>query len=393
MTNTIDSSALESDDYRVRAQAVAPIIEAHSEEGENAGGMPEATIDAMKRAGLFWMLVETELGGGGVSPDVALEVFETIAEADGSAGWALMAAAVSTWNSSLFYPGFRRLFEEGERPVSCGTINPLGTAVKVDGGYRVTTPPVPFGSGMDASDWVGTTVRVIDDQGQPVLRENGMPLTRAIRAPKSDTTVYDDWDVMGMKATGSYSYGWTDYFAPEEFTFDSSPLLPAPGTDYSGKTLDLMSSSVIGHGGVVLGIMRRALHEVARIVEGKKRMGYSVPVDEYAVFKKDFVEADAKFWSVRDYFYRVVREGIQSTRDAESLTVEQMARIRQATTHVHTVAAEVVMFASMWGGTQTIRNPSFLGRAVRDTVVARNHALIDIVTLGNAAAPIIDSWR
>ena len=382
-----------SPDYVERARAIAPIVKAHSAQGEAAAAMPAATIDALKQAGLFWMLVEPELGGGGVSADVALEVFEVIAEADGSTGWALMAAAVSTWNTSLFYPGIRQLFVEGEKPISCGTIAPLGSAVKVEGGYRVDTPPIPFGSGMDAADWVGTTVRILDDSGEPVLRENGMPLTRAIRAPKADTTVYGDWDVMGMAATGSYSYGWSDYVVPDDFTFDSAPLIPKPGEDYRGRTLDLMSSSVIGHGGVVLGLMRRALHEVAMTVEGKKRMAYSVPVDDYAVFKKEFVEADAKFWSVRDYFFRVVREGLASAEESHSLTVEQMARIRQATTHVHTVATEVVLFASLWGGTQTIRNPSYLGRAVRDMIVARNHALIDVVTLDNAATPIIQSWR
>ncbi|WP_166875382.1 acyl-CoA dehydrogenase family protein [Salinibacterium sp. ZJ450] len=394
ISESIDNpTALSSSDYVVRARAIAPIIEEHSAAGEAAGAMPEATIQALKEAGLFWMLVDPELGGGGVSADVALEVFEVIAEADGSTGWALMAAAVSTWNTSLYYPGFRQLFLDGRKPISCGTIAPLGTAVKVDGGLLVNTPPVPFGSGMDASDWVGTTVRILDEDGNPVLRENGTPLTRAIRAPKSETIVYGDWDVMGMAATGSYSYGWNDYFVPDDFTFDSAPLVAAPGKDYNGKTLDLLSSSVIGHGGVVLGLMRRALHEVARAVDGKKRMAYSVPVDEYPVFRKEFAEADAKFWSVRDYFYRVVREGIASTAESQSLTSEQMARVRQATTHVHTVATEVIMFASLWGGTQTIRNPSFLGRAVRDMVVARNHALIDIVTLDNAADPIIDSWK
>jgi alkylation response protein AidB-like acyl-CoA dehydrogenase len=386
-------AVMTSTDYGERARAIAPIIEAHSAEGEAVGAMPEATVEALKEAGLFWMLVDSELGGGSVSPDVALEVFEVISDADGSTGWALMAAAVSTWNSALFYPGFRELFLDDRKPISCGTINPLGTAVQVDGGYRVNTPPIPFGSGMDAADWVGTTVRILDDAGNPVLRENGAPLTRAIRAPKTETIVYGDWDVMGMAATGSYSYGWNDYFVPDEFTYDSAPLIPAPGQPYNGATLDLMSSSVIGHAGVVLGLMRRALREVASAVEGKKRMAYTVPVDDYPVFRKEFVEADAKFWSVRDYFYRVVREGIASAAETQTLTVEQMARIRQATTHVHTVAAEVIMFASLWGGTLTIRNPSYLGRAVRDMVVARNHALIDIVTLDNAADPIIDSWK
>ncbi|WP_173922390.1 oxidoreductase [Agromyces sp. Marseille-P2726] len=395
-SEAIDSASearLSSPDYVERARALAPIIEANAEAGEAAGAMPASTVEALKQAELFWMLVEKDLGGGGIPVDEALEVMEIISEADGSTGWALMASSVSTWNSSQFYPGLRRLFREGQRPITCGTQTPLGTAVKVEGGYRVDTPPVPFGSGMDAADWVGTTVRIVEDDGTPVLRENGAPLTRAVRAPKSETTVYGDWDVMGMAATGSYTYGWNDYFVPEEFTFDAAPLVPPAGQDHRGETLDLMSSGVIGHGAVVLGLMRRALREVATIVEGKKRMAYAVPVDKYPVFRKEFVEADAKFWSIRDYFYRVIREAMASTKQTQSLSVEQMARVRQATTHLHTVATDVIMFASLWGGTQTIRNPSYLGRAVRDMVVARNHALIDIVTLDNAADSIIDSWK
>jgi indole-3-acetate monooxygenase len=392
-SNSIDASVLDADDYLARAREIAPLIEANAEEGEASGAMPASTIDALRRAGLFWMLVEPELGGGGLPVDTALEVMEIISEADGSTGWALMASSVSTWTSSRHYPGLRRLYQEGERPITCGTQAPLGTAVKVEGGYRVTTPPVPFGSGMDAADWVGTTVRIVNENGEPVLRENGNPLTRAVRAPKSETTVYGDWDVMGLAATGSYTYGWTDYFVPDEFTMDSAGLVPAKGEDHHGDGLDLASAGVIGHGAVILGIMRRALREVVRITEDKKRLGYPGPVDDYAVFKKDFVEADAKFWSVRGYFYQVVREGLASTHESRRLTVEQMARIQQATTHLHTVAAEIAMFASLWGGTQTVRNPSLLGRAVRDTVVARNHALIDVVTLDNSAKPIIDSWK
>ena len=109
--------------------------------------------------------------------------------------------------------------------------------------------------------------------------------------------------------------------------------------------------------------------------------------------KIEFVEADAKFWSMRGLYYRQVEDGVQSSTTHNILTVEQMARLRQVTTHLHTVGTEVTMFASLWGGTATFRNPSFLGRALRDTSVARNHALIDVVTLDNAATPIIESWR
>ncbi|WP_167045096.1 acyl-CoA dehydrogenase family protein [Salinibacterium sp. ZJ454] len=392
-TESIGLVALNSPDYAERARAVAPVVAAHSAEGEETGAMPPATIEALKDAGLFWMFVEPALGGGGLEPDVGLEVIEIISEADGSTGWALMASSMSTWFSSLDFPGMRRQYQAGRQPISCSTINPLGTAVPVEGGLLVTTPPIPFGSGMDAADWVGTSVRIVNAEGTPELLENGGPVIRGIRVPKADTTIYGDWDVMGMVATGSYSYGWKDRFVPNEFVADTAGLLPKPGDDYHGTGLDRVSVGAMGHGAVAAGLMRRALTEVASIVEGKKRMAYSVPVDQYPVFRKAFAEADAKFWAARDYFYRVIRDGLASTASSQTLSAEQMARIRQATTHLHSVATDVLLFASLWGGTQTVRNPSFLGRTMRDTIVARNHAYVDVVTLDNAAGPIIASWR
>lgn len=386
-------AAMTALDPRERARMIAPIVTEHAALGEDAGGLPLATIEALRDAELFWMFVDRTLGGGGLAPDAGMETIEIIAEADGSAGWALMAAALSTGFGSTDFPGIRREFEAGRRPVSASTTNPIGTAVPVEGGLLVSSPPIPFGSGMDAADWVGASVRLVNRDGSPVMNENGQPATRGIRVPKAETTVYDDWDVMGLAATGSYSYGWTEQFVPDDFVADTAALLPKPGHDHHGTNLDRISLGAMGHGAVVAGIVRRALSEVAKSVVGKKRMGYSVSVDDYAVFKKEFTEADAKFWSARNYFYDVVRSGMTSTAETQTLSPEQMARIRQATTYLHGVATDVVQFASLWGGTRTIRNPSFLGRAVRDITVARNHAYVDVVTLDNAAQPIIDSWR
>jgi hypothetical protein len=60
---------------------------------------------------------------------------------------------------------------------------------------------------------------------------------------------------------------------------------------------------------------------------------------------------------------------------------------------VHDVASEVVGFCRLWGGTQAFRNPSRLGRVVRDLAVATQHVLVDPVTLVDAGAVIVGTWR
>jgi hypothetical protein len=56
------------------------------------------------------------------------------------------------------------------------------------------------------------------------------------------------------------------------------------------------------------------------------------------------------------------------------------------------VASDVVGFAHRWAGSQSFRNPSALGRCVRDVAVATQHVLVDQMTLVDAAGPIISGY-
>ena len=65
----------------------------------------------------------------------------------------------------------------------------------------------------------------------------------------------------------------------------------------------------------------------------------------------------------------------------------------QAAVTTHNVASEVVQFCHLWSGTASLRNPSMLGRAVRDLMAATQHLLVDQKTLVDCAPAIIGSWR
>jgi alkylation response protein AidB-like acyl-CoA dehydrogenase len=139
--------------------------------------------------------------------------------------------------------------------------------------------------------------------------------------------------------------------------------------------------------------MRRALHELAKLSEGKQRLGYPAPVDEYPVFLSEFAKHDATYQAARAYVLNVLREA-QDYADREgSLAPELGSRVRQACTWAHQVAEPIVSFARLWAGTKGFREPSPLARVGRDAAVAVTHLQVDPITLVDAAPALLDSWK
>lgn len=74
------------------------------------------------------------------------------------------------------------------------------------------------------------------------------------------------------------------------------------------------------------------------------------------------------------------------------ITDEQRARLRQVTTWVQGVAREIVTLAYSWGGSGAFRNPSALGRCLRDISAGANHVMVEPMTLVDAADQILPTY-
>jgi hypothetical protein len=134
------------------------------------------------------------------------------------------------------------------------------------------------------------------------------------------------------------------------------------------------------------------LEEVARIVHGRSRLGYSVPVHEHPVFKHEFAVHEASYWAARAYAYRAF-QAIETTVSAGGeVSAEEISRLRQACSYVHKMAVEVVQFCHHWGASDSFRNPTALGRCSRDLSVATQHVIVDKATWADCAEPIYRSW-
>lgn len=379
-------------EYLDRAREVARVIEAEANAIETEATITRPVYEALAEAGLFWILVPEEYGGAGLDIVSAFKVVQEITRADGSTGWAFMANSCST-GVAVGYTnpdGAREMFAGVDKGITAGMIVPTGTGVRVDGGYRVTGR-FQFASGSAHASWIGAGFVVHDDQGNPMVGEDGQPEARIAWIPRENIEFLGNWDVMGMVGTGSYDYRVTDVFVAERFTMNTFSTVPVrPESVYK---LGLLGIGVGGHAPVALGLAERALEEIARIVAGKVRPGYDGAVGDSDVFRIEFARHEALYKAACAYVYQVFGDAEETAAAGLPISDEQHARLRQAATWVQEVAGDVVMFAHRWAGSATVRNPSVLGRCVRDAAVATQHALIDRMTLSDAAGAILPGYQ
>lgn len=387
-------SGSSGNDYLQRARDVAPLIEAEADTAEKETDVTAAVAQALKDAGLFWMFSPREFGGGEVDITTALEVMEEVARADGSTGWMFMATSIGTRNASLYLAdGARQELFGGEDKAICGGFGgPIGKAVRVEGGYLGSSERVPFGSGSTYITHIAAGMRLFDENGNPLLSDNGQQEMRMTYIPRERFSILGNWDVMGLVASGSYDYQVPEQFVPERFTLPLVSYLD-PFRPVQESRIDRASLGAAGHAGVALGIMKRALQEVARITDGKSRQGYPAGVGDYPVFLHGFSEKEATYQAARRYVHDAFGEAEATAAATGEVPAVLIARMRQATTWAHKVADEVVSFCHLWGGTQALRNPSALGRCTRDMAVAKNHLFVDPITYVTTAGPILDTWR
>jgi indole-3-acetate monooxygenase len=366
-------------DLIARTRALTPLIEREAAQAESDTTTTPAVVDAMAAAELFWLLVPKELGGAEVSVVDALDVYEELAYADGSTGWSVMANATTSCLAAIYTSdeASAAMFPSGAPGIHAGMLGPAGTARGVDGGY-VVSGRYSFGSGCGHSTWFGAGVQEVDENGEPLNDEIGLPAMRVVFLPKDEVELKGNWDVLGLAATGSYDYVVDEKFVGEGFTF---PLLVAePQRGGAGYGIGLFSLVAAGHGGFALGVGKRALREILELAPTKGRMG-GAPVSTEQLFQHDFAMHDAAMRSARAYMFEAFADAEATALAGDACTQVQLQRIRQATTYATRIAADAARFAYTWAGSTALRNGSVIQRCFRDIHAGTQHIYVDNNTL------------
>src|SRR5205085_10832612 len=131
------------------------------------------------------------------------------------------------------------------------------------GGYRANAR-WEFASGIRQANWLGAHVRITEADGTPRKKPDGSPELRTILFPLSSATLYDVWDVIGLRGTGTDSYSVDNLFIPENFAAfrDEPSALREQGALYR---LPSMFVYAMGFAAVSLGVARATLDAMAEL--------------------------------------------------------------------------------------------------------------------------------
>ena len=353
------------------------VLEAGADEAEALGTLPMATVDALYDSGLLWLKLPAELGGAEADLVTQLEVLEAISNIDTSAGWCTMigASACSFPGAFLSEEALSKVYANGRPPRVAGVFRPTGTAIPVEGGYRVTGR-WSFASGIRHAQWATASAIVQRDDGSD-------PHPLSVVMPAADVTVHDNWHVAGLRGTGSNDFSVSDLFVPEELSWDRvRSKQRRGGILYRLHFYGYVSNE---HAAFALGAARRALDEIVAVAQAKLR-GFSPSPSSLisrGAFQRDIGHCDLKLRSARALAYQVFEDAWDTLCRDGDLTERQYVQMRSAATYATEVSLDVATLAFRYGGANALFEGHVLQRCLRDINAAAQHLMVSDISYEN----------
>jgi indole-3-acetate monooxygenase len=343
--------------------------------------IPPPLVEELRAAGLYSMVIPRTLGGRQVDLMTFLRVAELMAEGDGSVGWNLANNSVGQLIAlSLPDAGVGEIFEGGPDTIVAGTAVPGGgTAVPVDGGYRVRGR-WPFGSGCRESQWMLANFEVQEGEGDELRRnpDGTRALYRGFFRP-FETTVIDTWDMTGMRGTGSHDWTVTDVFVPEHRTVRvDGRLLTNQWNRWPGALYALPVHGLVGphHSVVATGIARAGIDTLTELAGAKVPRGRVGLLRENAQVQESVARAEAVLGAAQTFRAAVTQDLWETVAAGRETTLQQRARSRLAASFAVDSARQAMDLMYRAGGTTSSKRTHQLARCWRDLHVVAQAASV-----------------
>jgi alkylation response protein AidB-like acyl-CoA dehydrogenase len=339
---TMATAVQNSGGFLERAERVSAIARQNAQRSEELGQLAPPVVDALHAEGLLGMWVPKSVRGGAeLDPVTSLEVIEKVAYGDPSAGWVLMAAslAIGTGAAYLKDDAVKELFGGQRLPVIAGQGTRPGKAVPKNGGYALTGS-WSFASGIKHGTHIHTLGLI-----------EGSNEARIFVLPVSQAKLIDNWDVLGLRATGSIDYTIDGAVVPDSYTHPATTEVPLRGG--SLYTIGIIGFAAICHSGWACGIGRRVLDELAQVAAEKA--GRAGTLADSASFQEQFADVEAKYRAARAFVFETWNDANATLVRGDKLSMRQHTLIRLALAHSTWASHEAAAFAYKSAGTAALR--------------------------------------
>jgi acyl-CoA dehydrogenase len=324
-------------------------------------------FERMRETGYLRLAVPAELGGLGASMRQVCYAQAELAKHCASTALAvnmhlyLTLANVFRWQKGIAGAEnvLRRVAQEGIVLMTTGGsdgIWPSATAVREDGGYRVSGRKM-FCSQAPVAD-VLTTMAVYDDP-----HEGTVVLLVSIPTTSEGFKIVETWDTLGMRATSSHDVELDNVFVSEAQVAGRRPW---------GRVDPVLRNAAIHFAppaaAVYFGVAAGARNEAVRVISQRKG-GDGMPLVHDPIIKRQVGLMDFKlrtaWWSLLG--------ALDEIGDSYALDDQAVAPVMLAKRHIVTEAVAVVDLAMEIVGGSSYFKRSPLERAYRDVRAGMFH--------------------
>jgi indole-3-acetate monooxygenase len=229
----------------------------------------------------------------------------------------------------------------------------------------------PFASGCRHAEWFLNGVIVFDGD-RPRALASGAPDWRMAFLRRADIQVIDNWDVMGLRGTGSNDVAGADIRVPEELLI--RPFFEAARHDGPLGRLPFFTLAGAMFAGFPLGVGRRALDEFTHIARTRGRAAnQSETIGDDGAAQMALARAEGALRSARAFVFDALGSVWRSACHGDEPTLDQRAELQLAVHQSMRAALEATDMALTFTGASGIRSSHPLQRCFRDLHTANEH--------------------
>jgi alkylation response protein AidB-like acyl-CoA dehydrogenase len=337
--------------------ALAPEIAERTDEIDEHRRIPADLVSRLKAAGAFRALIPKSYGGLETRFEDYVYMIQRLAESDASTAWCVNQASVIAL-TSLWLPdeSIRQIWSEPETSVANGP--PFEATIRSEGDHHVLNGHWGFSSGCQHARWMMAAAK---------STEGGYRI--AYFNPR-DAHFIDNWQVAGLRGTGSFEFQIHNLAVDGAFVADmtNQPTYLSESTLIPNTLLFATSFAC-----VALGVARSALDDVIALAQGKIPRWSSVKVQDDPDVQRFVGRATARWRAADAYLHRTLETILPAVRASGEVSHQQRSELRMAGTHVIQECAEVVDLAYKISGSTGIYQDQCLQRRFQDMHVITQH--------------------
>ncbi|MBH0122187.1 acyl-CoA dehydrogenase [Rhodococcus sp. CX] len=353
-----------------RARDLVPTLkERAARQAQQDRILPE-TIEDMQRAGFFQMLQPRSHGGYELSPIESFEVTSILAEGDPSVGWVLGVIGIHHFHLGFFDERAQADVWSTDHTTLVSSPYAPQTAKRVDGGYLLSGR-WSFSSGSDYCEWALLGANV---EGEPTPGPGPLG-SHVLLLPRTDYEIVHNWDVSGLRATGSNDIVVENAFVPDHrsLTWNEVHDGTAPGLALNdGLLFKLPFFQVFSRATqapTALGALKGMADALADFIRSKGRKG----VDPAAALA--LAEAYSFISEAKGRLYANYGAVIAEATGGAAVSPERLEEFRFQSAYIPARAARYGTELYRVAGGTGIYNTRPFGRYLTDLMATQTHAI------------------